>query len=616
MNQERTTLNTDIGRKKAILFGGTDGHGITMTAISERNLREEGYIVETVCTFCKVPRRDTPFTKAELEKDYGTCDPEFFWGRTFLFYDFSDLTPGDIVVVVDIPLPLRIHLEFSAADEAIGQIKKLIWRGIRVILIDHHKRSITHYDKARRAGAEVIFTIGSEQYCHYGEPGEHSLFWSRIGAICDRDPSLLPIEENEFIQFREEERCAAWIDQAKRDIPLLLGIIRNCDYVIPSFDPAMNRLHAYCVRGDVAFIEKLTMNGGFKQLDAACAASGTDFGVGLSADASTLLVINYWKSPMLHRWKNAAIPVALQLYEHRSMAGHDTAVYVKLGTTDIETAKKRMHEVIDLLNSRRIPQTTTLLATDADAVDYISRLFEEIPPAYYLTIHGWNHVETVLANVRLLGAVSGVSKDEQRLLEWSALFHDIGNGAMKYDVGAGSPDEARKYHNLCTVKILRTWQKEGRFDHIIEPTDLDVICVLCEKHRKKSVLPENPRIAELCALLRVADALDKTRSRARVNDEGTPYSEVRLRWEREGKSEPTPHWEGQRAIDSIRIQLEQDRIIFEFLVTDGAKAKFIIEDFKAELQPLGELIPNHDIRITQVPMTGWNGTKQQTVNIP
>jgi hypothetical protein len=603
-------MDESTGKKSAILFGGTDGHGITMTAISERNLCEEEYTVETVCKYCKLPRRDKPFEKDELEKDYGTVNPEFFWGRTFLFYDFSQLEPGDIVVVVDIPLPLQISLAFSAADEAIVRIKELIGRGVRVILIDHHKRSITHYDKARRAGADVIFTIGSEQYCHYGNPGKYSLFWGRIGAACDRDPSVLPIEEDEFEQFRELERCAAWVDNAKRDIPLLLGIIRNCDCVVPSYDPGMSRPPAYCVRGDVAFIEKLKMDVGFKQLDAACAASGTGFGVGISEDASTLLAINYWKSPQLHRWKNAALPVALQLYEDRNKAGHDTAVWVKLDKPDIDAAKQRMHEVIDLLNFRRIPPTTSRLANDADAVDYISRLFQEIPPAYYLTIHGWNHVETVLANVRLLGAVSGVTEAEPRPLDWSALFHDIGNGAVKYDVGARSPDEARENHHEYTVKILRRWQEEGRFEKIIQHDDLDVICELCERHRKKSDPPGDPRNAKLCALLRIADALDKTRSRARVNDEGIPYSEVRERWEREGKTEPTRHWEGQRAIDSIRVHLDQEHITFEFLVTDEAKADFIIKDFEAELTPLEKLIPPTEIKITHVPSTGRCGSIQ------
>jgi hypothetical protein len=95
-----------------------------------------------------------------------------------------------------------------------------------------------------------------------------------------------------------------------------------------------------------------------------------------------------------------------------------------------------------------------------------------------------------------------------------------------------------------------------------------------------------------------------------VNDEGIPYSEVRERWEREGKTEPTRHWEGQRAIDSIRVHLDQEHITFEFLVTDEAKADFIIKDFEAELTPLEKLIPPTEIKITHVPSTGRCGSIQ------
>jgi methylmalonyl-CoA mutase cobalamin-binding subunit len=37
--------------KKVLLFGGTDGHGVAMTVISERNLRSEGFEVTTICKY-------------------------------------------------------------------------------------------------------------------------------------------------------------------------------------------------------------------------------------------------------------------------------------------------------------------------------------------------------------------------------------------------------------------------------------------------------------------------------------------------------------------------------------------------------------------------------------
>ena len=83
-----------------------------------------------------------------------------------------------------------------------------------------------------------------------------------------------------------------------------------------------------------------------------------------------------------------------------------------------------------------------------------------------------------------------------------------------------------------------------------------------------------------------------------MNDEGIRYSEVRRIWEEEGKIEPTLHWEGQRAIESIRMHLSKDRIIFDFIVTDEKKAQFIIDDFRQELIPLGKIIPKYEVRTT------------------
>ena len=91
-------------RKKAILFGGTDGHGATMTAISERNLEKSEYEVTRVCEL-KQLKMGNNLGKNDLPEDCGTRFPEYFWGFTFLNYDFSGLRAGDIVVVVDIPSP-------------------------------------------------------------------------------------------------------------------------------------------------------------------------------------------------------------------------------------------------------------------------------------------------------------------------------------------------------------------------------------------------------------------------------------------------------------------------------------------------------------------------------
>jgi hypothetical protein len=213
-------------------------------------------------------------------------------------------------------------------------------------------------------------------------------------------------------------------------------------------------------------------------------------------------------------------------------------------------------------------------------------------------------VETVIANAQLLGSVSNLSNHEQTLLNWSALFHDIGNGAYasrdEYGLNVESEKEARDKHEHYTVQILRKMQENGLFENLIPEKDLDIICEICAKHRKKTDLPKDPHVRELCSLLRLADALDKTKSRSRRNDERMRYSDIKQLLEKTNNIESIEsmqHWEGQRAIDSIRLHISRNHIIFEFLVTDPEKADFIIDDFKKELEPLTEIIPPWEINV-------------------
>lgn len=595
-------MNPEITGKKAILFGGTDGHGVTMTVISEKNLEKEGYEVERVCAFKQFDRVDNA-GRDQIPEDCGTGVPEYFWGGTFLNRDFSGLKEGDLIVVVDIPLPIQVNLGFSAADEAITKIGDLCGRGIRVILIDHHKRVITHYGEAIEKGAEVIFTLGAEQYCHYGDPDEYSRFWGALGAICDRDVSMLPVEDNEMAPFKEMEQYAAWIDEKKIDLPYLLDVVEkdrrdNFNGVQPIIPPDPQ------INGNVAVINRLDRYGAFKQLDAACATMDTLYGVGINYNCSAIHVINYWKKLRPEKDNRVpALPVALRLPQHREYFGHDTALTIKLPRSGYEEAERELDEIVDILNSKKIRQTTPP-KNKGDAIDYIAGIFSEVPTPYFLTIHGWNHIETVLDNARILGMISRLEPQEQMLLDWSALFHDLGNGAMTYKQNYGllvsDPDHARDMHELYTVQILTAWKKEGIFRDIISDGDLETISEMCYRHRKRSSLPTDPGVCKLCSLLRVADALDKTRNRARYNDDGVPYSEFKEKLEKE-KPESIEHWEAQRAIDAIRLHVKKDRIVFEFLITDLKNAEMIIQDFEKELDPLKKVIPEWEIRRTHIP---------------
>ncbi len=604
-------------KKKAILFGGTDGHGITMTAISFKNLEREGYDInldhDVYCKYVdSLPRGDRNVSKNQIPEDCGTGSPEFFWGHTFLHTSFND-SQLSLIVIVDIPLPIQVNLNFSAADTAIQKIRELCDTGIRIILVDHHKRAITHYNKAIDAGAELIFSIGSEQYCHYGNPDDFSLFWGSRGAICDRDPSQLPLEKDEFCPFEKRERDAEWLDLEKKHSRSLLKKIIADDRNIPRI-PNSTLVLESSRNNSVTSIDRLkswneSQMGGLKQLDLACSLSEipkTPYGIGINSEGTVIQVINYWKINSL--------PVALMLPQYRQAFGHDTALNIQVNGRDYEDVKKQMADIVTVLNSQKITKPTisnsqkitkpTISNLESDAIGYIAQIFKDIPIAYNLTKHGWNHVETVLANARLLGYLSSLNEYEQTLLNWSALFHDLGNAAMsykeKYCPDVQSQKEARDKHEQYTVQILKGMQTDGMFKDIFTDCDLNVICEICLRHRKKSTLPENPELKKLCVLLRISDALDKTKSRARENDAGELYSKIRKKLLCDENIVSIMHWEGQRAIESIRLNITKKRIIFEFLVSDKESAQFIICDFKEELAPLKENISAENVKIIPV----------------
>ncbi len=623
-------------RKKAILFGGSDGHGITMTVISERALNCKGYDVTTVCRYESNTRKD-PCTK-DYPVDCGTGQAEFFWGRTFPKWDYSSLMPDDVVMVVDIPLPVQQQItEYSAAAAGIHTIKNLCKEGKRVILVDHHSRALTDYGQAIEAGAELIFSVGPVRYAHYGIPDDYSLFWGSIGAICDRDGSMVPMEADESYLLSPFEGYAGWLDHAKffagkpespsKDpLPLIRADYRK---KLSNSETALKiDEDRIVVRENVAFIEKLTDLKGFKELDTACRIKGTPYGLGIgtnSAGHRYILVINYWKEQ--------STPVALHLHKFRNVAGHDSGINIPV--SDDHDAHAIANAYIDILNSKQLGESGKISA-DPDVIDYLIQAFAEskIHIPEWLTIHGWPHIQTVFANVQLLGTLLNCSESDQKILNWSALFHDLGNAALNYkncnlsQEYISDSETVRDHHHQLTVEILNYWRtegfckgKDGKPDPISD-NDFEVICELCLRHRKSMDLPEDEHKKLLCSILRIADGLDKTKSRARKNDKNQLWSQVYKDLViREQNQNQDPggaekarisrrNWEGQRAIETIRLYIRQrnhrNDILFEFLVTDAAKAEFIINDFKAELKPLQESqihgIDLLDVKIRRVPL--------------
>ena len=603
--------------KKAILFGGSDGHGITMTAISERALKCKGYAVETICRY--------PTKKIEIPLQFepvecGTGIPEYFWAFTFTNWDYSNLKKGDIIMIVDTPLPIPQQIrDFSAAECGVEKIRVLCGEGKRVIIIDHHKHSLTHYGKAIDAGAELLFSLGPVMYSHYGIPDDYSLFWGSIGAVCDRDHSMLPVERDERVLFTKLEKRARWLDSAKQNLTEpaestknpLNTIRKNRRHDIKYREK--NQVDNYSVDRAVTFIPELG-KGAFKTLDAACEKTKTPYGVGIGINREGsffLTVINYWKRD--------APPVALKLHKWRDIAGHDNAVTIPMNSR--QSAEKNAKKIIDILNSDKI-NTIGPQLNDPDVVDYLVQAIEkshlDIPT--WLTIHGWPHIETVFANVQLLGTLMNCSESEQNLLNWSALFHDLGNGALQYkEVCRQHPEltvnesEIRKNHHHLTVEILNAWRGDGFCkgslddNYLISDRDFQLICDICFRHRKNSETHPDPEIERLCALMRIADALDQTKNRARKNDSGRPASEIIDKLRRENPNDiRIAHWKGQLAIETIRLHVRQknnqNHITFEFFITNRKKAEFMINDFKKELKGLDKNIATWDIRTVLVPL--------------
>lgn len=606
-------------KKKAILFGGSDGHGITMTVISERALQQQGFTVKTVCY-----KRECSVSEGQESDDCGTMIPEYFWAFTFKNWNYTGMGPGDIVMVVDIPLPVPFRLpRVDAAGEGLKKIEELAKKKIRVILVDHHKRTLDRYAEAIEKGAEVRFSVGPEQYSHYGIPDDHALFWGTVGAVCDRDVSILPVEDDEKTRFGEYERFAAWIDHDKwtltQDDQSLIKKIRDNVYKPNEGWPKISDYNA-TEEGSVAYIRSLTSNKGFKQLDDACRyRKNTRYGVGIGHDDSYILVINYWRNHWVEH--DITYPVVLKFPNRLDMAGHDSGPIwkVKQGVDAEEEAKK----IIGVLNdcNKTDPGDNT---EDTDVVDFFIRAISEsskkIPG--FLTIHGWLHVETVIANARLLGKLYGLDDNEQKILEWAALFHDLGNSAAGYkdipsfqtlmkdnnlDMDVFNDDDGRKVrdnHHILTKCIL-LYEKEhgylkGRIPGLFSEEDFQTILMLCKYHRK-GALPQTTDInKKLCSLLRIADGLDKTKSRARINDKWERWSDIRKKFEaiinnndsseedKKNARDSINHWEGQRAVESIRLSLlkqgNKNHITFEFLISDTIKAKFMLQDFCKELR--------------------------------
>ena len=563
--------------KKAVLFGGTDGHGIAMTAISKRALEREGYDVIVVCEF-----NQRPFTLPvdASPADYGTGIPALFWGSTFLARDFSFLVANDLIVVVDIPLPEPDNrYPGCTAEKGIAKIAEICSQGIRVLIIDHHKIAPTFYGKAILAGAEILIS-SSAVTTHYGLPDAHSVKWGRIGAICDRDKAVLPVTA-------DEERLAHELDQAKVRIPESLSAIYSDDSAFFSrFDSPVS-VPGYSPYRHVVYAPSLTPKIGLKQLDILCQQENKEYGIGVLGDPPVVIAITNWK-------KEHLLPAALKLGLSQ-FRGHAEAPNFYYPIEDIENLISRL-DTVDINK----PTDSTQISQD-NLFGYIAGFMRKIDIPYFLTIHGWSHVEHVISHARTLGSLCLLSSPEQNLLDWASLLHDVGNGAMtEYGVNG---DNARTCHHAYSYCMVRDWGDLGIFPDTMSHEEIRKVADLCLRHRKFMNLPNDSAMQRLCILLRVADSMDIDERRAQRNDEGKLFLDL--------KDHLPPgsvdHWESHRAIHGLRLRVYGTMIEFQFFVTDREKSLFQIDNFTEEIRLLEEYfslkVTVHDLNLSE----GYHG---------
>jgi len=542
--------------KRALLFGGTDGHGIIMTGLSERALKGEGFEVTTVCSYIQ------PLPENEQEyADYGTRIPCFFWQYTFPYYMKNFVSDYSIVVIVDIPFPEPDNRCPSlSVDQIVEEMKSALEIVPRIVLIDHHKNSFTHYGKVSQVGAEVVIS-SSAMFTHYGKPDKFTHKWGRYGAICDRDDAVLPVTE-------EEEIFAARIDAAKTDIEGCLNAIRQDDFsFFNHFSPDIPKPDTVMEYDSFLYIPRLAEGFGYKQLDQACRQYRKDYALGVSyqnPDNPVILLTTYWKSDNL--------PVALLLGMTR-FRGHVTA-------PNIDFSHEMVDDLISLLShpdKGEIKESGQILSNQF--YSYVARFLRRVEIPYFLTLHKWGHVEHVIANARTLGSLYGLSDEEQKILNWACLLHDIGYGIDRSI--CPDFDEIHRRHHEFSEQMVRSWEKEGLFSGFLNHDEVSLIADMCLRHRKKMELPGKER-DHLYILLRVADGMDNDYRRAQKNDEGTLYSELDKHLNEDSRRE----WESHQAVLGLSLNIRDDVLTFVMIVRDREKAFVKIQDLERETEPL------------------------------
>ena len=259
----------------------------------------------------------------------------------------------------------------------------------------------------------------------------------------------------------------------------------------------------------------------------------------------------------------------------------------------------RDKELIDLTRRRteEVKRKIKQGKIDEESKRLMNRVKDKIK--WYYTDHGPKHVRRVLDYIKRLSGVLDKSSasveqidrkltdEDKELLNSAAKFHDVGRGLNE-----------GKNHATLSAKAVR----ENKSLPLNEK-ERETVANLCQLHSKtdtKAVygtddlnkLAEkgivDKRTAYLASILRVSDALDMTKDRARTNSQNEPSQAVIERIERSFPEKQAKrhrrNWAGHKGVDKLDIEAKSGKTVVKFslrsqsLQDEGTSVAFKVKD--------------------------------------
>ncbi len=499
-----------------------------------------------------------------------TGTPKVFWLSTFLNYDFNGV---EEILITFLPFLPEKKNEKEKVSKRISALRK---SGVeKLTVIDIHRFIFVDYKTLRDAGATVVVDTGFLT-AFMGEPDEYTVKYCRLSMILAREKAVQPCTEEEEALADQLRFSLANDHQATRD-----RIRTDCldgSNAIPNYGQSKVDF-----RGKVRSVLHLETGHPLGSLfwyeTNFPSEKNTLYTVGIEPLASGQFAV--W---VLTDWQRNAIPASI-LLDSKMKVGHDNAFLFDIFNKE-RKAQSAVNQIIQLLNQENKLKTSRKRKRRfANLAVLIAWMFSKIDIPPWLTQHGWWHVQRVYSHVYTISSLFSLTEEQERLLFFAVIFHDLGY-MVNQALGKDYPDtEVRKNHHLYSVEIIEAWEDQGMFEGLLSLDELEKVKLICERHRKKTGLTENPELDHLILLFRLCDALDTTYQRAIFNDRGQHYTEL-LETEFDMDRDPE-HWDGHRAVLGVKmtselLEGEVPSYTFQFIVTDFRLGGFKIEDLRAE----------------------------------